>query len=76
MTALSTMLGVIPMAVGTGEGSEVYAPLGQAIAGGLLASTLISLFLIPVLYYLMENRRLKKTYKISNKEAKHAIQTY
>lgn len=76
MTALSTMLGVIPMAVGTGEGSEIYAPLGQAIAGGLLASTLISLFLIPVLYYLMENRRLKKTYKISNKEAKHAIQTY
>jgi Cation/multidrug efflux pump len=75
MTALSTMLGVIPMAVGTGEGSEVYAPLGQAIAGGLLASTAISLFLIPILYYLMENRRLRRTYKISKKEAKNAIET-
>ncbi len=75
MTALSTMLGVVPMALGTGEGSEVYAPLGQAIAGGLLASTIISLFLIPILYYLMENRSLRRIYKKTRKEAKNDLKT-
>lgn len=60
MTTLTTMLGVVPMAIARGEGSEVYAPLGQAIAGGLLTSTLITLFIIPVLYYVTEKRHLDK----------------
>ena len=60
MTTLTTMLGVVPMALATGEGSEIYAPLGQAIAGGLLTSTLITLFIIPVLYYITERGSLKK----------------
>ena len=60
MTTLTTMLGVIPMAVANGEGAEIYKPLGQAIAGGLLTSTLITLFIIPVLYYITEKRRLMK----------------
>ena len=60
MTTLTTLLGVIPMAVASGEGAEIYAPLGQAIAGGLLTSTLITLFIIPVLYYKTESRRLLK----------------
>jgi len=60
MTTLTTMLGVVPMAIARGEGSEVYAPLGQAIAGGLLTSTLITLFIIPVLYYMTEKRHLDK----------------
>lgn len=63
MTTLTTMLGVVPMAIGTGEGSEIYAPLGQAIAGGLLATTAISLFLMPVLYFYLERHQLRKTYK-------------
>lgn len=54
MTTLTTMLGVVPMAMAKGEGAEIYAPLGQAIAGGLLTSTLITLFIIPVLYYITE----------------------
>lgn len=58
MTTLTTMLGVIPMAIATGEGAEIYAPLGQAISGGLLTSTLITLFLIPILYYISEKRLL------------------
>ena len=58
MTTLTTMLGVVPMALATGEGSEIYAPLGQAIAGGLLTSTLITLFIIPVLYYITERGSL------------------
>lgn len=60
MTTLTTMLGVVPMALAKGEGSEIYAPLGQAIAGGLLTSTLITLFIIPVLYYITERGSLQK----------------
>lgn len=63
MTTLTTMLGVIPMAMSHGEGAEIYAPLGQAIAGGLLTSTLITLFIIPILYYLTEKKREKKSLK-------------
>ena len=60
MTTLTTMLGVVPMALAKGEGSEIYAPLGQAIAGGLLTSTLITLFIIPVLYYITERGSLQE----------------
>lgn len=55
MTTLTTVLGIIPMALSRKEGAELYAPLGQAIAGGLLTSTLITLFLVPVLYYMLES---------------------
>lgn len=65
MTTLTTMFGVVPMAVATGEGSALYAPLGQAIAGGLFSSTLITLFLIPVLYYMTERRILLRKAKKS-----------
>lgn len=60
MTTLTTMLGVIPMAFATGEGAAIYAPLGQAIAGGLLSSTSITLFIIPILYYMTERRIILK----------------
>ncbi len=60
MTTITTMLGVVPMALATGEGAEIYAPLGQAIAGGLFTSTLITLFIIPVLYYRTERSVLRK----------------
>lgn len=55
MTALSTVLGLLPMAIGLGEGSETQAPLARAVVGGLLSSTLITLILIPVLYSLFES---------------------
>lgn len=60
MTTLTTMLGVIPMALATGEASSIYAPLGQAIVGGLISSTLLTLFIIPLLYNLNEMSNLKK----------------
>jgi HAE1 family hydrophobic/amphiphilic exporter-1 len=63
MTTLTTMLGVIPMAFAKGEGSAIYAPLGQAIAGGLFSSTLITLFIIPILYYMTERRIIRKREK-------------
>ena len=57
ITTLTTLLGDIPMAISKGEGSELYASMGQAIAGGLLTSTLITLILIPVIYYMSEKKR-------------------
>jgi len=59
ITTLTTLLGDIPMAVSKGEGSELYASMGQAIAGGLLTSTLITLILIPVIYYMSESKHKK-----------------
>lgn len=50
MTALTTTLALLPLAIGTGEGGETQAPMGRAVIGGLLASTLITLVLIPVIY--------------------------
>jgi multidrug efflux pump subunit AcrB len=50
MTALAMILGMLPMAMGLGEGGEQNAPLGRAVIGGLLAATFTTLFLVPVAY--------------------------
>jgi len=50
MTALAMILGMLPMALGLGEGGEQNAPLGRAVIGGLLAATFTTLFLVPVVY--------------------------
>ena len=60
MTTLTTFFGVLPMAFTKGNGGEVYAPLGQSISGGLITSTLLTLFLIPAVYMLIERRGEKK----------------
>jgi len=54
MTASATVLGLIPMAVGIGEGSELQVPMARVIIGGLASSTLITLVVIPVVYMLLE----------------------
>jgi hydrophobic/amphiphilic exporter-1 (mainly G- bacteria), HAE1 family len=54
MTALATVLGLLPMAIGAGEGGEVQAPLARAVVGGMLSSTLITLVFIPVVYSFFE----------------------
>ncbi|MHB8771259.1 MAG: efflux RND transporter permease subunit [Syntrophales bacterium] len=56
MTTLCTVLGLIPMAVGLGEGSESNAPMAIAVIGGLSVSTLLTLVFIPTLYTIFENR--------------------
>jgi HAE1 family hydrophobic/amphiphilic exporter-1 len=63
MTTLTTLLGVFPLALGMGEGSEIYAPLGQSIFGGLFSSTFITLFFIPVVYRILEKRNEEKAAK-------------
>jgi multidrug efflux pump subunit AcrB len=50
MTALAMVIGMIPMALGLGEGGEQNAPLGRAVIGGLLFATVSTLFFVPVLY--------------------------
>jgi HAE1 family hydrophobic/amphiphilic exporter-1 len=52
MTTLTTILGLLPLALGIGEGSDAQAPLARAVIGGLTASTLTTLVLIPVVYSL------------------------
>ncbi|MEM7282600.1 MAG: efflux RND transporter permease subunit, partial [Pseudomonadota bacterium] len=54
MTTLTTALGLLPMAIGFGEGAEVRAPMAITVIGGLLVSTLLTLIVIPVVYSLMD----------------------
>ncbi len=54
MTTIATIVGLFPMALGVGEGSETNLPLARAVIGGLTISTFFTLFLIPVLYTLLE----------------------
>jgi HAE1 family hydrophobic/amphiphilic exporter-1 len=61
MSTITTILGLLPMALGIGTGSELRAPMARAVFGGLASSTLITLVLIPVLYRLVESRRKVKT---------------
>ncbi len=53
MTAVTTLLGMLPMALSNGEGSEMWHPLGIVVIGGLLVSTFVTLFIVPVAYALM-----------------------
>jgi HAE1 family hydrophobic/amphiphilic exporter-1 len=56
MTALTTILGLLPLALGLGEGGEAQAPLARAVIGGLFSSTLITLVFVPVMYSIFERR--------------------
>ncbi len=66
MTALVASLGFIPMAFNTGPGSEVQRPLATVVIGGLITSTLLTLMVLPNIYYWMEGR--KKKVKTETKE--------
>jgi CzcA family heavy metal efflux pump len=59
MTALAMIIGMIPMALGLGEGGEQNAPLGRAVIGGLLFATIATLFFVPVVFTLVHGRRAK-----------------
>ncbi len=56
MTSLATVIGLVPMAVGLGTGGETNAPLARAVVGGLTVSTILTLFLVPTLYTMLEER--------------------
>jgi cobalt-zinc-cadmium resistance protein CzcA len=56
MTALVASLGFIPMALNSGIGSEVQRPLATVVIGGIITSTLLTLFVLPALYRLVHNK--------------------
>ncbi|MGD6841753.1 efflux RND transporter permease subunit [Bacillus infantis] len=64
MTALTTILGLIPIALGIGEGAEINQPMGITVIGGLVSSTFLTLFVIPVVYSFFDKdtRKLNKMY--------------
>lgn len=63
MTTITTMLGMLPLAIGIGEGSEMWRPMGISIIGGLTFSTIITLVLIPVVYIIFGANRMKREKK-------------
>ena len=60
MTALAMIIGMVPLALGLGEGGEQNAPLGRAVIGGLLFATVATLFFVPVVFSIFHGRRLKR----------------
>ena len=61
MTALTTILGMVPMAIGTGEGAEMWRPMGVAVIGGLTFSTFLTLFFVPAMYCMFAAVGVKRT---------------
>jgi len=59
MTAVSTIVGILPIALGSGAGGESRAPLGVAVVGGMLFSPLLSFFVVPAVYVAVERVRLR-----------------
>ncbi|MGX5174467.1 efflux RND transporter permease subunit [Aliikangiella sp. IMCC44653] len=63
MTTLTTALGMIPLALGLGEGTEIRAPMAITVIGGLLASTLLTLIVIPIMYEILDRKDYSKVVK-------------
>lgn len=63
MTTLTTVLGMLPMAIGFGEGSEMWRPMGMAVVGGLSVSTILTLVVVPVFYAIFAGNGVKRNRK-------------
>jgi multidrug efflux pump subunit AcrB len=72
MTALAMVIGMLPMALGLGEGGEQNAPLGRAVVGGLIFATFATLLFVPVVFSLVHRRR-PQSYSADAPEASHAV---
>lgn len=73
MTTLTTIISMVPMALGIGEGLELMAPMAVSVMGGLIASTLLTLFIIPVLYAIVDDIETKRG---SRRLAKKKVRLY
>ena len=73
MTTLTTILGMVPMAVGTGQGAEMWRPMGIAVIGGLTFSTILTLLFVPVMYCVFAGRGVKKQRRKFHKRLKSAL---
>jgi len=65
MTAMTTILAMVPLAIGLGEGGEVQAPLARAVIGGLISSTLITLLIVPTVYLFFDTKLIRKKHRES-----------
>lgn len=74
MTTLTTILGMIPLAIGTGQGSEMWQSLGVSIIGGMTFSTIVTLVLIPALYSVFAGNGVKRQRKKIHKRVSKNIQ--
>ncbi len=63
MTTVTTVVGMIPLSLGLGDGGEILSPLGVSIIGGLIGSTIVTLILVPVLYAIMDEAKRKRLVK-------------
>ena len=68
MTTMTTILGMIPMALSHGQGSAMWRPLGISVIGGLTVSTLLTLILVPTLYCMLQGRDIKKARRKHRKQ--------
>jgi len=68
MTSMTTILGMVPMAIGTGVGSEMWRPMGTAVIGGLTMSTLMTLLFVPTMYTIFALTGIRRTRKKMAKE--------
>jgi hydrophobic/amphiphilic exporter-1 (mainly G- bacteria), HAE1 family len=71
MTTLTTIFGMIPLALGLGAGSETSFPLARAVIGGLSVSTILTLLFLPVLYTIISDYRIKRAERRSLKKTEH-----
>jgi multidrug efflux pump subunit AcrB len=76
MTAAAMILGMLPMALGLGEGGEQNAPLGRAVIGGLIGATITTLFVVPIFYtYLRTNAPVDQARRLEDEERTEALES-
>ena len=76
MTTFALIAGMLPIALGTGEGAQFRAPMGVAIIGGVITSTFLTLLVIPTFYEVMDELRTKFSRKVglaAPKTAEHPV---
>jgi multidrug efflux pump subunit AcrB len=74
MTTLAMIFGMLPMAIGMGDGGETQAPMGRAVIGGVITSTLLTLVVVPVAYTYLDNLGKRAARWLGHEEA-HAVET-
>lgn len=68
MTALTTGLGMLPLALSSGEGSEIWSPMGISVIGGLIFSTFLTLIVVPVAYAVFERSGTRRKRRLAHRK--------
>ena len=73
MTSLASVLGVLPMAIGWGHGAEANIPLGRAVIGGQILSTLLNFYLLPCLFHQIAQKSQKRLKSVQNLDVEEKV---